>query len=209
MRKHIVESAAFEVATQVRAVEDVIESALEEIAELQGRMIRARAAAGVATATGHDAFKHLADAVQALVSGARRDGRLPWRAGRGEAVRPRPAHGQLRRHARNARRRAGARRPARRRLTTRIDRTARRVVRSPRPCLAPSSLSRPAVRQSACYALWRGGRDERRRRDACASSAPLATMLAVSPLVGRYRGVESGADARRPCRACRVRHASR
>ena len=68
MRKHIVESAAFDVATQVRAVEDVIETALGEIAELQGRMIRARAAAGVATATGHSAFKHLADAVQALVS---------------------------------------------------------------------------------------------------------------------------------------------
>jgi hypothetical protein len=68
MRKHIVETAAYEVATQIRTVEDVIESALGEIAELQGRMIRARAAAGVATATGHTAFKHLADAVQALVA---------------------------------------------------------------------------------------------------------------------------------------------
>jgi hypothetical protein len=68
MRKQIVESAAFEVATQVRAVEDMIENALEEMAELQGRMIRCRAAAGVATATGHDAFKHLADALQGLVT---------------------------------------------------------------------------------------------------------------------------------------------
>lgn len=68
MRKQIVESAAFEVATQVRAVEDLIENALEEIAELQGRMIRARAAAGVATATGHDAFKHLAGALNGLIS---------------------------------------------------------------------------------------------------------------------------------------------
>ena len=68
MRKHIVENAAFEVATQVRAVEDVIENALEEIAELQGRMIRARAAAGVATATGHDALQHLASALQGLVT---------------------------------------------------------------------------------------------------------------------------------------------
>lgn len=68
MRKQIVESAAFEVATQVRAVEDIIENALEEMAELQGRMIRCRAAAGVATATGHDAFKHLADALQGLVT---------------------------------------------------------------------------------------------------------------------------------------------
>ena len=68
MRKHIVESAAYEVATQVRAVEDVIETALEEIAELQLRMIRARAAAGVATATGHDALQHLAGALNGLVS---------------------------------------------------------------------------------------------------------------------------------------------
>ena len=68
MRKHIVENAAYEVATQVRAVEDVIENALEEIAELQMRMIRARSAAGVATATGHDALQHLAGALQGLVS---------------------------------------------------------------------------------------------------------------------------------------------
>ena len=68
MRKHIVESAAYEVATQVRAVEEVIETALEEIAELQMRMIRARAAAGVATATGHDALQHLAGALNGLVS---------------------------------------------------------------------------------------------------------------------------------------------
>ena len=68
MRKQMIESTAFEVATQVRAVEDAIEAALEEIAELQGRMIRARAAAGIATATGHEAFEHLAQAVQALVS---------------------------------------------------------------------------------------------------------------------------------------------
>lgn len=68
MRKQMIESTAFEVATQVRAVEDAIETALEEIAELQGRMIRARAAAGIATATGHEAFEHLAQAVQNLVS---------------------------------------------------------------------------------------------------------------------------------------------
>ena len=68
MRRQMIESAAFEVATQVRAVEDAIETALAEIAELQGRMIRARAAAGIATATGHEAFEHLAQAVQNLVS---------------------------------------------------------------------------------------------------------------------------------------------
>lgn len=67
MRRQIIESAAFEVATQVRAVEDAIEAALAEIAELQGRMVRARAAMGVATATGHEAFEQLAVAMQSLV----------------------------------------------------------------------------------------------------------------------------------------------
>ena len=36
MRKQMIEIAAYEVATQVRAVEDSIETALAEIAELQG-----------------------------------------------------------------------------------------------------------------------------------------------------------------------------
>jgi len=42
MRKHQIENAAFEVATQVRAVEDSIEAALAELAELQARMVHAR-----------------------------------------------------------------------------------------------------------------------------------------------------------------------
>lgn len=68
MRKHLIETAALGVATQVRSVEDAIETALAEIAELQGRMIRARAVAGVATATGHEAMEHLAKAVTNLVT---------------------------------------------------------------------------------------------------------------------------------------------
>ena len=68
MRKQQIESAAFEVATQVRTVEDAIECALEEIAELQGRMIRARAVTGVATSTGHAALEQLAHAMNGLVS---------------------------------------------------------------------------------------------------------------------------------------------
>ena len=35
MRKQMIENAAFEVATQVRAVEESIEAALAELAELQ------------------------------------------------------------------------------------------------------------------------------------------------------------------------------
>ena len=67
MRKQLIETAAFDVAHQVRAVEDAIEEALAEIAELQGRMIRARATFGIATATGHEAFEQLAETTQSLV----------------------------------------------------------------------------------------------------------------------------------------------
>lgn len=68
MRKHIIETAAHEVATQIRTVEDCIEDALAEIADLQSKMIRARASAGIATSTGHAAFEQLATALQALVT---------------------------------------------------------------------------------------------------------------------------------------------
>jgi hypothetical protein len=68
MRKQMIENAALEVATQVRTVEDAIETALAEIADLQGRMIRARSTLGVSTATGHEAFEQLAIALQSLVT---------------------------------------------------------------------------------------------------------------------------------------------
>lgn len=67
MRKQLIETAAYEVATQVRAVEDAIEAALAELAELQGRMVRARATMGVSTATGHEAFEQLAVTMNSLV----------------------------------------------------------------------------------------------------------------------------------------------
>ena len=68
MRKQIIEFAALGVATQIRTVEDCIEGALIEVAELQTKMLRARSAAGIATATGHAAFEQLASTVQALVA---------------------------------------------------------------------------------------------------------------------------------------------
>lgn len=68
MRKQVIEHAAHEVATQVRTVEDCIEDALIEIADLQSKMLRARGAAGVGTATGHAALEQLAVTVQALVA---------------------------------------------------------------------------------------------------------------------------------------------
>ena len=68
MRKQQIEHAAYEVATQVRTVEDMIDHTLAEIAELQARMMRARSAAGVGISTGHAALEQLAGALQGLVT---------------------------------------------------------------------------------------------------------------------------------------------
>lgn len=68
MRKQMVENAAFEVATQVRAVEDSIDAALAEIAELQGRMMRANAVTPTGFATVHPALEKVSAALSALVN---------------------------------------------------------------------------------------------------------------------------------------------
>lgn len=68
MRKQQIEHAAYEVATQIRAVEDTIDNALAEIAELQARMVRVRSTAGIGIGTGHGAFEQLATALQGLVT---------------------------------------------------------------------------------------------------------------------------------------------
>ena len=70
MRKIQIENAAYEVATQVRAVEDTIDTALAEIAELQARIMRANSVARVSFATAHPVLEELAEAVKGLV-GAR------------------------------------------------------------------------------------------------------------------------------------------
>jgi hypothetical protein len=70
MRKQMIENAAFDVATQVRAVEDTIDTALAEIAELQGRMIHAHSVSGVGIAVDQNSFEYLAAALQNLI-GAR------------------------------------------------------------------------------------------------------------------------------------------
>ncbi|MEO7410125.1 MAG: hypothetical protein ABIU10_02215 [Sphingomicrobium sp.] len=70
MRRHQIENAAFGIATQVRLVEDTIDSALVEIAELQSRMVQARAAMGVGPATGQEALLKLGQTLSALI-GAR------------------------------------------------------------------------------------------------------------------------------------------
>jgi hypothetical protein len=68
MRKQQIEHAAFEVATQIRTVEEVIDSALGEIAELQARMVRARSTVGIGIGTGHGALEQLAAAINGLVA---------------------------------------------------------------------------------------------------------------------------------------------
>ena len=68
MRKHQIENAALEVATQVRAVEDTIDAALAEIAELQSRIMRANSIAGAGFATVHPTLEQLATALTGLVA---------------------------------------------------------------------------------------------------------------------------------------------
>ena len=67
MRKQMIENAAYEVATQVRAVEDCIDSALIEIAELQSRIMRANAVAKTSVLTAHGAIEKVAATIQGLV----------------------------------------------------------------------------------------------------------------------------------------------
>jgi len=68
MRKQLIENAAYEVATQVRAVEDSIDATLTEIAELQMRMMHVNSVAGVGPAAIHSALAQVSTALASLVS---------------------------------------------------------------------------------------------------------------------------------------------
>ena len=68
MRKQLMETAAFDVATQVRAVEESIEAALAELAELQSRMVQARAVTNANFIASHPAFEQLAATTSGLVA---------------------------------------------------------------------------------------------------------------------------------------------
>lgn len=68
MRKQSIENAVFDVATQVRAVEDSIASAIAEVTELQNKMIRAESVTGIGVCKSQAAFARMADALQALVA---------------------------------------------------------------------------------------------------------------------------------------------
>jgi len=67
MRKQVIQDAAYEVATQVRAVEETIDSALNEVAELQARIMHANSVAGVSYGVIHPTLEKLASAVTGLV----------------------------------------------------------------------------------------------------------------------------------------------
>ena len=68
MRKQMIENAVYDVATQVRAVEDSIEAALAELAELQARMVRARGITQAGMITSHGAFEQLAATTNSLIA---------------------------------------------------------------------------------------------------------------------------------------------
>ena len=68
MRKQMVENAAYGVATQVRAVEDSIEAALAEIAELQARVVRARPVTRVPFTALDRVFDEIINATRGLVN---------------------------------------------------------------------------------------------------------------------------------------------
>lgn len=67
MRKQIIENAAYEVATQVRTVEDTIDAAVAEIAELQARIIHVKSVASMEYGTLNPSLAKVAAAATALV----------------------------------------------------------------------------------------------------------------------------------------------
>lgn len=67
MRKEMIQDAAYEVATQVRAVEESIDATLAEIAELQARMMHANSVARVGPAPIHTALEEVSSALRSLV----------------------------------------------------------------------------------------------------------------------------------------------
>jgi hypothetical protein len=68
MRKQMIENAAYELATQVRTVEESIEAALAELAELQARMVHARSVTRAGFVATHAAFEQLAATTSGLVA---------------------------------------------------------------------------------------------------------------------------------------------
>ena len=188
MRKHIIETAAHEVATQIRTVEDCIEDALAEIADLQGKMIRARASAGMSPP------RRVTPPSNSLQPRSRRSSRhaaewpiatAHWSMPANSSPAFAPYRGAM---ARNARR---SPRPT-------CVSSRNRALTGPQRCgPVPTVMGTHQIffwaflALSCGYALWRGRSDERIVAAACLV-ASIATRFAISPLQSRYASVESG-----------------
>jgi len=68
MRWEMIEKSAYELATQVREVEDVIDIALAELAELQSRLVRTVGVTGIAHVRIQSAFDRLSATTSSLVA---------------------------------------------------------------------------------------------------------------------------------------------
>jgi len=68
MRREIIEKSAYELATQVREVEDVIDGALAELAELQSRLVRTVGVTGIAHIRAQGAFDQLSATTASLIA---------------------------------------------------------------------------------------------------------------------------------------------
>jgi len=68
MRRQMIENAAYDVAVQVRTVEESIEAALAELAELQVKMVHARAVTRAGFVASHAPFEQLAAATNGLIA---------------------------------------------------------------------------------------------------------------------------------------------
>ncbi len=69
MRKQAIQTAAREVATQLRTLEESIDTTLEELALLQSTMLHARSTARVGPHIGQQALEQVAQAVGSIVAG--------------------------------------------------------------------------------------------------------------------------------------------
>jgi hypothetical protein len=67
MRKQMIENAAYEVATQIRTVEEGIDAILAETAELQARIMRAHSVSHAGISAVHPTLQQLAAAISGLV----------------------------------------------------------------------------------------------------------------------------------------------
>jgi len=67
MRKEAIWNAVHEVGTHTRAVEDLIESALVELAELQSKLVQVSNVAGVPYATLQESFEGVSSTINELV----------------------------------------------------------------------------------------------------------------------------------------------